>query len=151
MKTKSKVALAALMLASMIGISIAAQYLSRDVSHRIEVVGYLMVKIYKDEACTEPLTYIDWGTAYHGAQLTYDGYIRNEGEIPAYISWSSYDKPSYLEFKMRWGSDYWAPNTPMQLNPGIKVFIQFEILVTSAAPYGTFSFTTTFTATDTPP
>ncbi|MEM0008175.1 MAG: hypothetical protein QXR89_07955 [Candidatus Bathyarchaeia archaeon] len=147
MKTKSKVALAALILASIIGISMAVQYLNWEVGNRVEVIGYLMVKVYKDEACTEPLTYIDWGTAYRGAQLEYCAYIKNEGEIPAYVTWSVSGLPSCLQLSIY----DWSQNMVKLLNPGNRLMIRFMLTVASDAPYQTFTFTITFTATDTYP
>jgi len=50
------------------------------------VVKTLGVGVYWDEVCSKPVSYIDWGIVDPVLQKNVTVYVRNEGNVPAFIS-----------------------------------------------------------------
>ena len=71
-------------------------------------VGYVVVGVYWDAACTKRVTSIDWGTLYPGQTASKLIYIRNEGNISITLSlktenWNPPEAANYLT--LSWNYD----------------------------------------------
>ncbi|RLC80411.1 MAG: hypothetical protein DRJ03_21775 [Chloroflexi bacterium] len=159
----TKKVLVVLLLASMlVGVVLGILFVQREVQHSGIVTLHRDFKIYKDYACTEELTSIDWSQyiQYRGESVNLTAYIRNEGEETVYVNWTVPNMPEGIQLRMFWSGYDPADEAPdssfvlwsegeretLPYNSGYQVIraIRFELTILSDAPEGSFSFTEYF-------
>lgn len=111
----------------------------------IKTIG---VEVYKNAACTDPLTVIDWGFVENGTSPTYHFYVKNSGNFQSTLSmsvsassWSPSVAANYIT--VSWNGDG-------ILNAGSSVEVVMTLTIASNVNGLTnFSFTATITGTST--
>ena len=117
---------------------------NKTVSNNGSVKG-IGVGIYSDQACTNALTSISWGTLDPGSNANKTVYIRNEGNSVAALSmttsnWNPASASSYMTLSWNYGGQ--------TLNVNQVVQIRLTLSVSSSVTGITnFSFDITITAT----
>jgi len=84
---------------SLVYVSVSWHLFSATIGSR-GVVKTLGVGVYWDEECVSAVSQIDWGVIEPGLSTNVAVYIRNEGNVPTYISLSTtnWDPPHTSEF-----------------------------------------------------
>ena len=116
---------------------------SRTISNAgsVKAIG---VGVYWDQACSNPVTSISWGTIDPGSSVNKTVYIKNTGNNAATLSlttsnWSPSNASSYMT--LSW--DY--NGQPINVNAVIQVKLTLSVL-SSVSGITSFSFDITITA-----
>jgi hypothetical protein len=104
---------------SLVYVSVSVHLFSATIGSR-GVVKTLGVGVYWDEECVNAVSQIDWGIIEPGLSMNVAVYIRNEGNVPTYISLNTtnWDPPCTSEF-MTLSWDY--SGQALQPNEAIKI------------------------------
>jgi hypothetical protein len=103
------------------------------------------IGVYSDQACTNPLTSINWGEVQPGQSYPRTIYIKNNGNIKVQLSmttgnWTPSTASSYLT--VNWNC------TNYKLDVGKSVGANITLSVASTAVGGSFSFDIAIVATE---
>jgi hypothetical protein len=128
---------------SLFGPSVLAALSNRTITNAgtVKTVG---VGVYWDQALTNPVSSISWGTIEPGLNVNKTVYIRNEGNTAATLSmetsnWSPASASSYMTLSWNYGGQTLAVNAVRQ--------VTFTLAVSSSITGITsFSFDITITA-----
>ncbi len=128
----------------LIGPVMSAVQTDRTVSN-VGAVKAVGVGVYWDQACTNMVTSIDWGTIEPGSTVNKACYIRNEGNSLSTLSlqtsnWSPSEAAGYMNLIWDYGGQ--------SINPDGVVQVTFTLSVSSSIQNITsFSFDITISAT----
>jgi hypothetical protein len=94
------------------------------------VVKSLGVGVYWDEACSRPVSSLDWGVVEPGAQKNFTFYVRNEGNMPGRLSlsavnWSPQIASSYMTLTWDYKGQVLEPYKSVKVT--LKLLISQEI------------------------
>ena len=146
---RTKLAIVGLVLAvCLLSSALAVMYLERTVTHNIEVVGRLLIGLYQNDACTIPLTSIEWGQVERGCTTGKTFYIKNEGDKIAYVQWNVTTLPANVTLEVLWAGVVWSSGTEKNLTSNTIKNIDFNLRVGLDALMISSSFTQTFRAED---
>jgi len=116
---------------------------SQRIPNSGNVKATIGIGVYSDQACTNPLTSINWGEVQAGQSYSRTIYIKNNGNIKVQLSmatgnWTPSTAYSYLTLSWDREGTY--------LNAGEKINATLTLAVASTAIGGLFSFDLTITA-----
>ncbi len=128
----------------LIGPVVSAMQANRTISNvgDVEAIG---VGVYWDQACTNNVTYIDWGTIDPGSTVNKICYIQNEGNSVSNVSlqtsnWNPLEAADYINLSWNYSGQ--------SINPDEVIHMQFTLSVSSTIQnITTFSFDITISAT----
>jgi hypothetical protein len=128
----------------LIGPVVSAMQANRTISNvgDVEAIG---VGVYWDQACTNNVTSIDWGTIDPGSTVNKICYIRNEGNSVSNVSlqtsnWNPPEAADYINLSWNYSGQ--------PINPDEVIHVQFALSVSSTIQnITTFSFDITISAT----
>jgi len=103
------------------------------------------VGIYSDQACTTPISSVNWGTIDPGSNANKTIYIRNEGNTAATLSmvasnWNPATASSYMTLSWNYSGQTLSVNQVVQVRLTVSV-------LSSVTGITNFSFDITITAT----
>jgi hypothetical protein len=105
----------------------------------------IAVKVYYDQACTDPVTSFDWGTLSVGSTNNLTIYVRNEGCVPVTlakaVTWYTANASAYLA--LNW--DY--KGQTLTASAVIRVVLTLAVASDIPPSFGDFSLDLTITAT----
>ncbi|MGD6807272.1 MAG: hypothetical protein ACQCN4_09985 [Candidatus Bathyarchaeia archaeon] len=109
-------------------------------------VSTINVSVYKDNACTQTVTAIDWGTLTPGTSATYILYIKNSGSASETLSistsdWSPSAAAQYIT--ITWNRE----NTVLNANQVVQATV--TLTVSAGIPSSITSFSNHITITGT--
>jgi len=118
---------------------------SQRVPNSGNVRATIGIGVYSNQACTTPLTSINWGEVQAGQSYSRTIYIKNNGNIKVQLSmatgnWTPSTASSYLTVN-------WNRNNYI-LNVGESVGANITLSVASTAVGGSFSFDIAIVATE---
>jgi hypothetical protein len=128
---------------SLLGPVVTAALRNQTISN----VGSVMtigVGVYWDQAATNPVSSINWGTIEPGSNVNKTVYIRNEGNAAATLSmatsnWNPANASSYMALSWNYGGQTLAVNEVKQvkltlsISPSIAGITNFSFDITIAA------------------
>jgi hypothetical protein len=105
----------------------------------------MLLRIYSNQACTEAVTSIDWGSLSPGTTKNVVVHARNEGTTPVTLTKAlSNFNPTTMSTYLTLNWDY----TNLPVLPGTTLKITLSLIVSpSISGITNFSFDTTITAT----
>jgi archaellum component FlaG (FlaF/FlaG flagellin family) len=123
----------------------AAYNTSKSVSSSGKV-STINVSVYKDSACTQAATDIDWGTLTPGSSTTYTLYIKNAGSAAETLSmstsgWSPSTASQYIT--ITWNRD----NALLNANQVVQATLTVTVSSSITSDLTTFSNLITITGT----
>jgi len=118
-------------------------------SHTTKIAGKgtmkaVGVEVYWDNACTSPITSIDWGSSIEpGSKITNVIYMKNTGNVPVTLSLSTNNwSPSSASSKIKLNWDY----ADQSVNAGQIVKVTLTLSVSSSISITSFKFDIAITA-----
>ncbi len=110
---------------SILGPAVLAALGNRTISNAgtIKTIG---VGVYSDQACTTPVSSINWGTIDPGSNVNKTVFIRNEGNAPATLSmttsnWNPSTASSYMTLNWNYGGQSLTVNQVVQVKFTLSV------------------------------
>lgn len=118
---------------------------SHRIQNQVSVRATIGIGVYSDQACTIPLTTINWGEVIPGQSYQRTLYVKNLGNIRVKLSmavgnWTPSSASSYLSLTWNRG-DY-------VLEVGASVGATLTMTVSQTAQGGSFSFDVSIIATE---
>jgi len=127
---------------SLVYVSVSVYLFSATIGSR-GVVKTLGVGVYWDEECVNAVSYIDWGIMEPDSPSNVTVYIRNEGNVPAYISlnttnWDPPDASKYITLSWDYSEQVLEPNEAVEITLSLLISpevqsvtdFDFDILIT---------------------
>jgi len=113
------------------------------------VIASVNLAVYWDNACTNPVTAIDWGTIRPGESMPLEIFIKNTGNVPITLSlstegWDPSNAGSYITLT-------WDYISGTKVQPGSVLKVTLKLTVSSSVQGITsFSFNIVITGTESP-
>lgn len=119
---------------------------SYRIPNSVSVKSSVGLGVYSDQACTTPLTSINWGEVTPGQSYQRTIYVKNLGNVKVKLNmnvgnWTPSSASNYLT--LTWNRENY------DLNIGESIGATLTLTVSSNAPAGSFSFDISIIATET--
>jgi len=127
---------------SLVYVSVSVHLFSATIGSR-GVVKTLGVGVYWDEECVNAVSQIDWGIIEPGLSTNVTVYIRNEGNVPTYISlnttnWDPSDASKYITLSWDYSEQVLESNEAVEITLSLLISpevqsvtdFDFDILIT---------------------